>query len=74
MFRLPPGPDREKFLRKLSWFVLENMNKSVLFCDAFAEGFSDEEVREFDELTDILFQNREGDNPTEWDEERGKYR
>ena len=48
-------PNYLKWVRKLSWFILENMSKDRPFNEAFASSFSSEEIQELDALTDTLF-------------------
>lgn len=45
----------DKWLRKLSIFVLQYMSTDIRFYKAFADYFSDEEIQAFDKLTDELF-------------------
>lgn len=53
--------EKEDWLKKLSWFVMRHMGDDEAFCDAFAGHFTDEEVQEFDKLTDELFEKKDFD-------------
>lgn len=46
---------KDYWLKKLAWFVMENMNEEISFFEVFAESFNDNDIHAFDLLTDDLF-------------------